>query len=146
MTSKTFKSASSERKVRIWEANLGVAVCVEDPITNETTSTQIAPSDAPALALAILEAAGFEDSSSGGHITGARIAVGDLRRHVAKQERITAEAKAQAELEAEALDLFNLWLAGFNYEGYSEWTGENAELKGDWLAVARKSREMRTEK
>lgn len=106
------------------------------------------PDESAKFALAILEAAGFEDSSSGGHITGARIAVGDLKRHVKMQERITAEVKDQAELEAEALEL---WLA------YKEITHsfQNHEVKfstldslaqTEWLAVARKARELRAEK
>lgn len=102
--SKTFKSASSERKVRIWEANLGVAVCVEDPITNEATSTQIAPSDAPALALAILEAAGADSdlkwsgAKDYGNADHLGWIAGHLGAYIKTQERVTAEAKEQAEL------------------------------------------------
>ena len=138
--SKTFKSASSERKVRIWEANLGVAVCVEDPIANETTSTQIAPSDAPALALAILEAAGIDDADSGN----TSCAVADLETYVAMVERITAEAKEQAELEAEAFELRRAYLEG--RAGFDSWNELTDAERDHWLAVARKAREMRTEK
>ncbi|GAA2941190.1 hypothetical protein ACFO7V_16685 [Glutamicibacter bergerei] len=141
--SKTFKSASSERKVRIWEANLGVAVCVEDPITNEATSTQIAPSDAPALALAILESAGYgeevdTDGSPDGHV---RVAKYYLYEGVKAHASITAKAKEQAELEAEALELYKAHTSYHHAKSLSETASPSR-----WLAVARKAREIGAKK
>lgn len=101
------------------------------------------PDESAKFALAILEAAGVEDSSSGGRITGARIAVGDLRRHVANEERATAQAKELAELEAEALELYNVCMTGHNLTSFD---GLGGALRDKLLAVARKAREMRAEK
>lgn len=143
MTSKTFKSALNPTELEVGtytDSQVVLAIGYEDG--EDLGVVYLAPSDAPALALAILEAAGGRDSL-GIDVGNAII---DLREYVTEQERITAKVKDKAELEAEALDLFNLWLAGFDYECYSEWTRENAELKVVWLAVARKAREMRAEK
>ena len=140
--SKTFKSVTdntSELDVRANDCGVFIAFSRAGQIWQAST---FAPSDAPALALAILEAAGFEDSSSGGHITGARIAVGDLKRHVKMHERITAEAKEQAELEAEALELYNVCMTGHNLTSFD---GLGGALRDQWLAVARRAREMRVE-
>ena len=139
--SKTFKSASSERKVR----NLGSQsrrCCLRRRSNRQRNNlyTQIAPSDAPALALAILEAAGIDDADSGN----TSCAVADLRTYVAMVERITAEAKEQAELEAEAFELRRAYLEG--RAGFDSWNELTDAERDHWLAVARKAREMRTEK
>lgn len=145
--SKTFKSASSERKVRIWEANLGVAVCVEDPITNETTSTQIAPSDAPALCLAILEAAGYDDMADDANLADVHAfnAMHKLQESVDTQERATAEAREQSELEAEALELANSAVLVVGNPPYPSIGHMSDTSLRKWLAVARKAREMAKE-
>lgn len=144
--SKTFKSASSERKVRIWEANLGVAVCVEDPITNETTSTQIAPSDAPALALAILEAAGVEpDREPLECQVSLGTIVADLQETIQYAEALASAHREQAELEAEALGLLNAYLHSADTRLYATWeevVEVSKRMAEDWLAVARKAREI----
>lgn len=57
--SKTFKSAVSHREVRIWPTDAGFAIAVLDDVSNESTSTQLAPTDAPAIMLAIAEAVGI---------------------------------------------------------------------------------------
>ncbi len=103
------------------------------------------PEESAKFALAILEAAGVEGSSTGGLITGARIAVGDLKRHVAKQECATAEAKEQAEFEAEALELFNAFWTGRDEFPIDSWDDEPGNAKQSWLAVARRAREMAKE-
>lgn len=141
MTSKIFKSSymSDSSRLEIETSIASTSFHITHCTVVSEKSFIFDNTTAPALALAILEAAGTPmnlDVSLGK-------ALYHLDAHVTLQDKATAEAKEQAELEAEALDLFNLWLAGFNYEGYSEWTGENAELKGVWLAVARKAREMR---
>lgn len=99
-------------------------------------TTVFPPKDAPALALAVLEAAGVAESSDAG------VAAGYLRSHIAEQERTTAEAKEQAELEAEALELRN----EFTGRTATEWAYPTTTAKEGWIAVARKAREMRAEK
>ena len=143
--SKTFKNAHTVHgKMTVREDGGCVSVSVNMDSPSDTI-IHISPSDAPALALAVLEAAGFEDSSSGGHITGARIAVGDLKRHVKMQERATAEAKEQAELEAEALELCNEFIEDMGYDRVDSWDGSVPSKKEAWLAVARRAREIAKE-
>lgn len=99
--SKTFKSAVSHREVRIWPTDAGFAVAVLDDGLNESMSTQLAPADAPAICLAILEAAGVQaipfdegPESEPGH------AVWALRHHVQ-----ASEAKAKETADREALEM-----------------------------------------
>ena len=110
-------------------------------VSNVTVSTQ----DAPALALAILEAGGFVGDEN--MFTG--LAVANLRDHVEEQERATAEAEAQAELEAEALGLLNAYLHSADTRLYATWeevVEVSKRMAEDWLAVARKAREIGAEK
>lgn len=148
MTSKTFKSAKSTLELGVVRANTDhVRVWIEEADKRTFGMIDMSPSDAPALALAILEAAGVEGSSTGGLITGARIAVGELKRHVAKQERITAEAKEQAELEDEAFNLYRAYMAVHEpMNAIGDWQMLAERTKEKWLAVARKAREMSAEK
>lgn len=105
----------------------------------------IAPSDAPALALAILEAAGVEPSSPHYGLNDSpewnvRWASHYLGRSIELTEAKTAEAKEQAELEAEALELCNAAIRqedGAIYDSFSQIPTPDL-----WLAVARKAREM----
>lgn len=105
---------------------------------------KIAPSDVPALALAILETAGFEEDTEN-----FGTAVHELGLAIKEQRYIAAEAKEQAELEAEALALFNTLQTeihgtlGPNWAHVTEFP--SGETKRKWLAVARKAREMRSE-
>ena len=134
MISKTFDNHGNTRKLHIESASEGFVLLKIGFGRHEEFFT-VSSDNIPSISLALLESAGFEDSSSGGHITGARIAVGDLKRHVKMQERITAEAKEQAKLESEALELYRtfygtdvLWVDVFKKE--------------TWLAVARRAREL----
>lgn len=144
---KTFKSALVSPVTLEVEDTFGLPGVPGVYLTIGQSVILLGLSDAPALALAILESAGFEDSSSGGHITGARIAVGDLKRHVKMQERANAEAKDRAELKAEALELVNAWRDSANYTPHTNWDAlEDTPVGDHWLSVARKSRELRDSK
>jgi len=112
-------------------------------ITHETVlgdkSFNFHNTEAPALALAVLEAAGYEEHQKGWDVLNSADenfaqAMRCLSKGLELQERATAEAEAQAKLEAEALELYQLW----------------ETLQSDdetvWLAVARRAREMRAEK
>lgn len=105
----------------------------------ENTMFMLAPSDVPALALAILEAAGVE-AFGAGYLNKA---VDCLQLHAREQERATAEATERAELEAEALALFNARqeaIHSVDWEPYEDFATE--ESKQTWLAVARRAREI----
>lgn len=97
-------------------------------------------SDAPAQALAILEAAGGRDSLG----IDVGNAMTDLREYVTEQERVTAEAKEQAELEAEGYALYFAWVESTGSSAIADSLNDMHRLaKDQWLAVARRAREMR---
>lgn len=103
----------------------------------ENTMFILAPSDAPALALAILEAAGGRDAL-GIDVGNAMI---DLHECVSEQERANAEAKEQEELEAEALELFNTSRLERGLDEL-DWVRVTPRERAEWLAVARRAREI----
>lgn len=104
------------------------------------------------LALAALEAAGYREERKRGWdvLNSADENIAQAMRYLSKgieiQKRTTAEAKEQAELEAEAFELATV------YQGYGTWAKElsfsdlDKDAQKNWLAVARRAREMRTEK
>lgn len=153
MTSNTFKSAPVEnRTLLVEDGNDLVCLQIEDFKYRNTLGIALRSDTAPALALAILEAAWYAETDGNScfqdHFGKAMFY---LRLGTEQQERETAEAEAQAELEAEALELFNAWRKSFNLQ-----VDDNLPLAEDWdvapsvktmwLAVARKAREMRAEK
>lgn len=103
---------------------------------------RIAPSDAPALCLAILEAAGAHKDSQdflGG-------AVEQLKFHIGEQARITAEARERAELEAEALELLNAEREEFSCTPVRDLSEVPARDQRAAIAVARRAREIATDR
>jgi len=145
MTSKSFKGLLSANELNV--VGYGDSSQVDLLIRRSdraitSTGIAIAPSDAPALALAILEAAYGSDQPAATKIGEAWAA---LYAHIAEQERTTAEAKPQAELEAEALELANTYLSSMGVDlrgSFDDMTPFNQE---HWLAVARKARELAKE-
>lgn len=150
MTSKTFKSVTdneSELDVRANDCGVFIAFSRAGQIWQAST---FAPSDATALALAILEAAGVEPSSAHYGLNDSpewnvRWASHYLGRSIELTEAKTAEAKEQAELEAEALELLNAYRAVSGGDPLGTWR-QAGGAQEYWLAVARKAREMRAEK
>lgn len=115
-------------------------------------TTVFPPKDAPALALAILEAAGYREERKRGWdvLNSADENIAQAMRYLSKgieiQKRTTADAKEQAELEAEALELCDsARLANGRFKIGNFGLMKDAE-KTTWLAVARRAREMRAEK
>ncbi|MNW58827.1 hypothetical protein D3C74_367100 [compost metagenome] len=146
---KTFKSVNADAKkdlLVVLGVDEGVNIHTESPTGRRGVS--VAPSDAPALALAILEAAGYKGilaSEEPGNLI--EKAYSAIRLHIKEQERITAEAKEQAELEAEALKLLLAFQAIDDPDNRGcEWRQYGTNTKDKWLAVARRAREMRAEK
>lgn len=145
---KTFKGFASDRELTVkgYDDGSQVELLVMRSATGLfDTGIAIAPSDAPAIALAILEAAGGRDSLG----IDVGNAMTDLREYVTEQERATAEARERAELEAEALELLNAYRKSFlhcapedDFDGFDD----PEAIKAKWLAVARRAREMRAEK
>lgn len=153
--SKTFKSAYAEhgdQKLNIIGVDDGVRVSV-DHGSHGAKGIIIAPSDAPALALAILEAAGFKAEF---HATGT-FQDGDcwqlenvaqvIKDYLSIKDAEAAEAEARAKLEAEALKLLLAFQTIDDPDNRGcEWRQYGTNTKDKWLAVARRAREMRAEK
>lgn len=99
---------------------------------------------APALALTILEAAGWPEDDPRSATKQIMMWLGDVVRTV---ERITAEAEAQAKLEAEALKLYRAYMAIHEpMNAIGGWHMLAEHTQETWLAVARRAREMRAGK
>lgn len=136
---KTFKSATTpnSRLLRVENLdhkNLHLRIVGDD---NTRTTISIAPSDAPALALAVLEAAVGDGPGASNEIDTARLA---LIQEGQRTEREAVEAKEQSELEAEALDFLNVSRKAKHLGPLGNF---DDHTKDAWLAVARRAREMR---
>lgn len=86
-----------------------------------------------------MEAIPFDE----GPETEAGHAVWALRHHVQEAEAKTAEAKEQAELEAEALDFMNAVRDATGAKALSGFPAYASGIKSHYLIIARKAREMR---
>lgn len=144
MSSKIFKSSYMSDSSRL-EIEASIA-STSFHITHYTVvgekSFMFDNTTAPALCLAILEAAGHvRDACSDND---ADVAMEWLHSAIARQAKQSAEAKEQAELEAEALELYNTWREVNAYEALSSFSdGAPIGAMAEWLAVARRAREMR---
>ncbi|MGO4298279.1 hypothetical protein [Glutamicibacter sp. MCAF14] len=141
MSTKTFHD--DDRKLEVQENEGQINLYIEGEI-NEL-GINLAPSDAPALALAILEAAGhrpvaYDPERLAGDDLLAYIAH-RLAVHVGDEAKRTAKAKDKAELEAEALELYKA-----AYPVHADWDWKSVANTDKWLAVARRAREMKAEK
>lgn len=127
MTSKTFKSVTGQADLTIEKQEGGVAFVIVGPRGNYMKAAT-PPEAAAGQALAVLEAAGWPNE----HLATTEILrrLRELDEHV---KAVEAEARERAELEAEALELFNL----------HESLQSDAETV--WLAVARRAREIAKE-
>lgn len=140
---KTFKSTKSTLELTVVRTNEDLVRIITQLPDETGRAIDLAPSDAPALALAILEDAGFNASPNSSF----NIAASYLINGIKEQERITAEAEAQAELEAEAFNLYRTYIAVHEpMDAIGDWQMLSERTKERWLAVARKAREMRAEK
>lgn len=152
MTSKTFKSAGNpEATISVVPSADGVRTVHVHGI--EASGVTVPREDAPALALAILEAAGVEpDREPLECQVSLGTIVADLQDTIRHGEALAAAAKERAELEAEALELLNAFSS--EHSKCNAFSSEYSECESfdeipnpeDWLAVARRAREMRAEK
>lgn len=146
MSTKKFMTATgTNRELQISRSNEdGVTIRLYDPgfESHRAKTFFLNPSEAPALALAILEAAlGDHDACSMEFAE----ALSGLRREVRRIEERDTAAKEQEELEAEALELFNAFATSFDRrkKTSSVDTLKENDVYNHWLAVARRAREMR---
>ena len=149
MTSKTFKSAVSEGRLSIEEAPCGLFTVGIRRDGVVTDVVDLAPSDAPALMQAIVECLPPipEIVRDGSYEAYMAVVVTYLDKAVRALEAETAEAKEQAELEAEAFNLYRAYMAVHApMNAIGDWQMLAERTKEKWLAVVRKSRELRAEK
>lgn len=135
MTSKTFKSAGNpEAEISVVPSADGVRTVHVHGI--EASGVTVPREDAPALALAILEAAWWPNE----HLATTEILrrLRELDEHV---KAVEAEARERAELEAEALELFNV-NQGINLP---DWGNADWAVISSWVRVARRAREIAKE-
>lgn len=151
MTSKTFESIDQTRQLHVKPLDKHVTLVINYKDAGRSGLT-ISHSDAPALALAILEAAGVKPEhpeqaqvsfGSTGHLSQI---VFELGRFVKAEAMHAKLAREQAELEAEALELHNAFWAGLEEKQLDSWDDERGNAKNSWVSAARRAREMRTEK
>lgn len=112
-------------------------------------------SDIPALALAILEAAGvvhhdpddtpYEKSERTENMGALNMSVFYLAKHVNDAEKAEFLAKEQTELEAEALELFKASGAYGSDRIFLQFSHLDGHIQKAWLAVARRAREINKE-
>lgn len=144
MTSKTFKSALNPTELEVGtytDSQVVLAIGYEDG--EDLGVLYLAPSDAPALALTILEAAGYtEHDRDGSTLSHFAIAKTNLRMGIHRRELEAAEAKAQAELEAEALELLNAERGALGVDLVRDLSEVHAIAQEAAIAVARRAREL----
>ncbi|MGP5023301.1 hypothetical protein ACTXIU_17170, partial [Glutamicibacter arilaitensis] len=146
MTSKTFKSEVSHGRLSISDTRNGLFTVAVRRSGESVDMIDLKTETAPALALAILEAAIPKGQIS------VSAAMADslhaLRDEVKRIDERNAAVREQAELEAEAL---KLWLAcravSNKYQTEDiKFSDLDAIEQAEWLAVARKAREIGAEK
>ena len=113
----------------------------------KSTMAYFEPADGAKTALAILDSAGYTEGDKMAK-DAARSHFGDavesLAVGVGEQGRATAEAKEQAELEAEARDFYDVYHSAADWP-YQDWVMLEERYKAQFIAVARKAREMAKE-
>jgi len=146
--SKTFKSVlgkSDSRRVRIESRPEGPNLWISDNSWGSDYGITLAPSDAPALCLAILEAAGYVDLAAGGKFSRISNAIYLLREHIELEARDAAAEADRVALEQEALALVNAKRAFYKLPTVASWDGFQDGAQDEWLAVARAARELNKE-
>lgn len=146
MSSKTFKSVFHGSSIQVHDNGEGVFIGLlrEDSMTRGTT---LSKSDAPALMQAIGECLPpIPDTvRDGSYEAFMAVALEYLGKAVRALEAETAEAKEQAELEAEALELRNAFSLAIGGASIDSFAGHSVNKPG-WIDAARRAREMRNEK
>lgn len=145
MTIKTFESALPDNRTLEVDTLFGNPRLLLKELNGSVNGFNFDKADAPALCLAVMETAGHaEPPTRINTYNYFGLAMHYLRKGFEEQEIATAEAKAQAELEAEAFKLRRAYLVGRT--GFDSWNELTDADRENWLAVARKAREMRAEK
>lgn len=127
--------------ITVMSDSSGPIIVVRDGLAVATS--RYTPEEAAKLGLAVLEAAGYgeevvTDGSPDGHI---QVAKYYLYEGVKAHASITAEARERAELEAEAVELFN----ANHGTNRTDWDRADRSVISSWVRVARRARELAKE-
>ncbi|WP_190264846.1 type 2 periplasmic-binding domain-containing protein [Glutamicibacter nicotianae] len=142
--SKTFSNAGGNRDIRVIDdSGRGFVIRALDHDGARSISVIFNNDTAPALALAILEAAGCRSYVGSGDDLG--LAVENLDKHIAWVEAQNVEAEAQAKLEAEALELAKAGCEVVGDESVQKLSDMTYKDQRFFLAVARRARELNKE-
>ena len=131
------------------DGSIGLGIC--ESSRGYVEGITLSGSDVPALMLELARAAGLDK------MTGIEVIVDSFEDHmmnavlslekaIGARRDAEAAAKEQAELEAEALALFNALRDSIDVLPIASFSVLSDPVKARWLAVARKAREMRGDK
>lgn len=152
MTSKTFKCVEHEEEVLevypFTGEDGGRKFSLLMPHVSSNAGIAFDSTTAPALMQAIGECLPPipETVRDGSYEAFMTVALEYLGKAVRALETSTAEAEAQAKLEAEALELCNAWREANGYDALSSFSdGAPIGAMAEWLAVARRARKINKE-
>jgi len=145
--SKTFNSIEETRQLHVSRLGEDCVTLVINYKDAGRSGITLPPSDAPALALAILETAGVEATDMPEDPTHwndpealESLASWCLRQSIELKARANAEAKEREELEAEAKAFFTIYTESYGL--IANWDAEEERLHDRWISFARKAREL----
>ena len=149
MTSKTFKSAEYDNRELEVDVLFGNPRLLVKDFDGDSKGFIFGKADAPALALAILEAAGVEARHHSAYENGTPEAMEHIAQALTDEigiaEAAITEAKEQAELEAEALEFMNAVRDATGANPLTGFPADASGIKSHYLIIARKAREMAKE-
>ena len=142
--SKTFSNAGGNRDIRVIEdSDRGFVIRAVDHIGVRGIAVAFNNDTAPALALAILEAAVGESSRQSAY---SERAIDNLRSEVDRMTLEDAEAKDKAKLEAEALEFLHVAQKYNNFTLTESWNDfRDGGTKLLYMNMARRARELNKE-
>jgi hypothetical protein len=136
-TSREFTAVRPEGRVRV-EAGRWNEEGDEFFIGTTDDHAYLSNEDAPAFALAVLEAAGYTGGEDAKHVL---IARAYLKDHVEEQARRKAESEGAAKLDEEAEALYEAYRRA-DLSNLNEWDRLAESYRKPWREAAKKAREL----
>lgn len=144
----TFHAPHNHRTLTIGQHADGSGITFHTEDGSASVGVYLDPADSPAIALAVLDAAGIEpelhEHPDIPDLTAAQLAETGawyLRKSVKRAESESKDRAEEAELEADAEELFSAFtLAG------GTWATVHGDHRKRWVAAARRARELAKER
>ena len=123
----------------VYSDRLGsVVVKVEDHADGEFASVSVPKDEVPALALALLEEAGYVETDG---------RIGNALFHLREHRDLQIEAREQKALDAEARELFEAYRSSGPYSlPLVPWAEQPANVQQGYVAIARTARQIHAAK